>query len=364
MASPTPSHEKTGLTERPFGQLPDGRRAELFTLSNARGMRVEITNFGGIVVALQAPDREGAFGDVVLGYDTLAGYLGDSQTYFGALIGRYANRIAFGRFSLDGRNYTLAVNNGKNSLHGGREGFNRRLWNARDVSTTRAPALELTYTSADGEEGYPGRLSVRVVYTLTAENELRIAYTASTDRDTVVNLTNHSYFNLSGAGVGNVLATQLHLFAHAYTPINAELVPIGRIVPVEGTPLDFTRPTPIGARIADQDPQLEFAHGYDFNYVIDGGGNGKLVEAADAHDPASGRELRVYTTQPGLQLYTGNFLDGSIHGKGGHAYVRHGAFCLETQHFPDSPNHANFPTTELRPGQTFHQETVYAFSSH
>lgn len=349
---------------RPFGQLPDGRQVDLYTLSNAHGMRVEITNYGGIMVALWAPDRHGKLADVVLGYDTLAGYLGDTQTYFGALIGRYANRIAFGKFSLDGRNYTLAVNNGKNSLHGGREGFNRRLWKARDVSTKTEAALELAYTSADGEEGYPGRLEVQVVYTLTADNQLRIAYRATTDRDTVLNLTNHSYFNLAGAGVGNVLATQLKLFAHSYTPINAGLIPTGEIAPVAGTPLDFTRPTAIGARIGDDNAQLKFANGYDFNFVIDGGGEGRLVEAAQAYEPTSGRELRVYTTQPGVQLYTGNFLDGSIHGKGGRVYEQHAAFCLETQHFPDSPNHPNFPSTELRPGQTFHQQTVYAFSAH
>lgn len=363
-ALPAMSPSAPALTHVPFGQLPDGRTAELFTLTNGRGMKVEITNYGGIVVRLETLDRHGVPGDIVLGYDTLAGYLGDTQTYFGALIGRYANRVAFGKFSLDGHAYQLAINNGKNSLHGGSAGFNRRLWTARDVSTSRAPALQLTYVSASGEEGYPGKLTVQVVYTLTENNELAIAYAATTDRDTVLNLTNHSYFNLSGAGHGDILNTWLRIFAHQYTPINAELIPTGPIARVGDTPLDFTRSTPIGARIHAPDAQLEFAHGYDFNYVLDAGGWGQLAEAADAFDPASGRELKVYTTQPGLQFYTGNFLDGSIHGKGGLVYERHGGFCLETQHFPDSPNHAKFPTTELKPHETFKQETVYAFSAH
>ncbi|MGH9518752.1 MAG: aldose epimerase family protein [Terriglobales bacterium] len=358
--SPTPPT----LTHAPFGRLPDGRTAEIYTLTNGRGMKVEITNFGGIVVRLDALDRKGVPGDVVLGYDTLAGYLGDTQTYFGALIGRYANRIAFGRFSLDGHVYTLAINNGKNSLHGGREGFNRRLWAARDVSTSRAPALQLTYISANGEEGYPGKLTVQVVYTLSENNELAISYTATTDRDTVLNLTNHSYFNLNGAGHGDILATRLRIFAHQFTPINSDLIPTGPIAKVGGTPLDFTRSTPIGAHISEPDSQLAYARGYDFNYVLDTGGRGQLAEAADAFDPASGRELKVFTTQPGIQLYTGNFLDGTIRGKGGLVYERHGAFCLETQHYPDSPNHPNFPSTELKPGETFRHETVYSFSAH
>jgi len=352
------------LTAVSFGKLPDGRTAKLYTLGHSPGVVARISDFGGVLVSLEAPDRHGTPADIVLGYDSVAGYLGDTQTYFGALIGRYANRIAFGHFSLDGHAYRLAINNGKNSLHGGHEGFNRKLWTARDVSRPEVPALELSYVSADGEEGYPGRLTVHVVYSIHDGNTLRIEYTASTDRDTVVNLTNHSYFNLSGAGSGNVLATKLHLFASQYTPIDANLIPTGEIAAVAGTPLDFTRPTAIGAHIADPNAQLGFAHGYDFNYVIDGGGKGKLVEAADAYDSASGRDLKVYTTQPGVQLYTGNFLDGSIRGKGGKAYVHRGAFCLETQHFPDSPNHLNFPSTELKPGQRFHQVTEYRFSAH
>lgn len=350
------------MTHHAFGTLPDGRTAELYVLTNVRGMQVAITNYGGIVQSIRVPDGRGRFADVVLGYDTLAGYLADTKTYFGALIGRYANRIAFGRFTLDGRTYTLATNNGKNALHGGIHGFNRRLWTARDVSTTAGPALELSYLSRDGEEGYPGNLTVHVVYTLTAENQLRIAYSASTDKDTVLNLTNHSYFNLAGEGSGDILKTELTLYASRFTPINADLIPTGELAPVAGTPLDFTHATAIGARIHESNPQLQYAQGYDFNYVLDSGG-GKLALAAEAYDPGSGRELRVFTTQPGIQFYTGNFLDPPIHGKDGHLYGLRSAFCLETQHFPDSPNQPHFPSTELKPGQRFQQTTVYAFSA-
>ncbi|MGH9393833.1 MAG: aldose epimerase family protein [Terriglobales bacterium] len=360
MASPPVASPR--FTQKSFGQLPDGRGAELYTLVNAHGMRVSITNYGGIVQSLQVPDRHGHLDDVVLGYDTLAGYLGDSKSYFGALIGRYANRIAFGKFALDGRMYTLATNNGKNSLHGGNAGFNRKLWTAREASTASAPALELRYHSRDGEEGYPGNLTVDVVYTLTASDQLRIAYSASTDKPTVLNLTNHSYFNLSGAGSGDILATELTLAAHRFTPINAGLIPTGALTLVAGTPLDFTTPHAIGERIEANNQQLKYAQGYDFNYVLDGGG-GALALAADAYDPASGRELRVSTTQPGIQLYTSNFLDGTIRGKGGKIYARHAAFCLETQHFHDSPNRRNFPSTELDPGQHFTETTVLAFSA-
>ncbi|HUX67957.1 MAG TPA: aldose epimerase family protein [Terriglobales bacterium] len=357
MAAPPP------IPHHPFGRLPDGRVAQLYTLSNPSGMRVAITNYGGIVQSIQVPDRAGKLGDVVLGYDTLAGYLADTSTYFGALIGRYANRIAFGHFSLDGHTYTLAVNNGKNSLHGGIMGFNRQLWKARDVSTAAGPALELTYVSRDGEEGYPGTLSVRVVYSLAADDALHIAYSASTDQDTVLNLTNHTYFNLSGEGSGSILNTVMTVYARQFTPIDSGLIPTGAIAPVAATPLDFTRPTPIGARIHDPNQQLAYAGGYDFNYVLDSGG-GQLALAAEAYDPASGRRLRVSTTEPGIQLYTGNFLTAAIHGKAGHTYPKHAGFTLEAQHFPDSPNHPNFPSTELKPGQTYHQTTVFQFSAH
>lgn len=351
------------LPHRDFGQLPDGRHAELYTLDNHRGLRAEITNYGGIVVSLQTPDRRGKSGDIVLGYDNLAGYVGDTKTYFGALIGRYANRIAHGRFSLDGHTYHLAANNGANSLHGGNVGFNRRLWTARDVSTAAAPALELSYHSADGEEGYPGALSVRVVYTVTPDNTLRIEYAATTDKDTVLNLTNHSYFNLNGEGAGDILPTVLTLHARRFTPVDATLIPDGKLAPVAGTPLDFTQPTPIGARIAQPDAQLKFAGGYDFNYVLDAGQPRQPALAAEAYDPRSGRVMRVLTTQPGIQLYSGNFLDGSVIGKHGHHYGLHAGFALETQHFPDSPNQPRFPSTELKPGQRFHSVTEYRFST-
>lgn len=358
MAATPPASPR--LSQKVFGTLPDGHSAELFTLTNAHGMRVAITNFGGIVQSIQVPDRNGHLADVVLGYDSLAGYLGDTKTYFGALIGRYANRIAFGKFALGGRMYVLATNDGKNSLHGGKQGFNRKLWTARDASTATAAALELTYHSRDGEEGYPGNLNVEVVYTLTANDQLRIVYTASADKPTVLNLTNHSYFNLSGEGSGDILGTELTLAARRYTPINAGLIPTGALDAVAGTPLDFTTPHRIGDRIGAANQQLQLAGGYDFNYVLDGGGG--LTLAATAYDPASGRELRVTTTQPGIQLYSGNFLDGTIHGKSGHVYARHAGFCLETQHFPDSPNHRNFPSTELDPGQHFTETTILAFA--
>ncbi|MGH9484761.1 MAG: aldose epimerase family protein, partial [Terriglobales bacterium] len=352
MASPP------GISQRPFGKLPDGRTAELFTLTNAHGMQVEITNFGATLVALKVPDRHGNFADVLLGYDTLAGYLADHETYFGALVGRYANRIAFGRFSLDGRTYTLPINNPPNSLHGGTTGFNRRLWQAHPETMPGGPALELRYTSPDGEEGYPGKLNVRVVYTLTNDNALRIDYHATTNKDTVINLTSHGYYNLGGEGSGNVLPTGLTIYAHHYTPINKDMIPTGQIAPVAGTPLDFTHPTAIGARIHDDFEQLKLAGGYDFNYVLDAGATATPALAAEAYDPASGRVMKVYTTQPGLQFYSANFLK-NIHGKHGHIYGPRSAFALEAEHFPDSPNHPDFPSTELKPGQHYRETTIY-----
>lgn len=350
------------ITSRPFGQLPDNRTSTLFTLTNRHGAQAEITNLGGIVVSLKVPDRHGKLADVVLGYDALDGYLALPPTYFGALVGRYANRIARGRFTLDGQAHQLYINNGQNSLHGGREGFNRKLWTEREHPTPGAPALELTYVSPDGEEGYPGTLTVQVTYTWTDQNELRLDYQATTDRATVVNLTNHSYFNLSGEGSGDILTTVLTLQASRYTPVDPNLIPTGEIAPVAGTPLDFTQPTAIGARIAAPSHQLRLAAGYDFNYVLDAGQPAEPTPAAEAYDPASGRLLSVSTTQPGVQLYTSNHLKG-VQGKNGHLYRQHAAFCLETQHYPDSPNQPGFPTTELKPGQTFHEVTVYRFST-
>jgi aldose 1-epimerase len=350
-----------GIKMNKFGDMPDGTVVNLYTLTNRSGMQVSITNYGGRIVSILAPDRSGRMGDVVLGFDDLAGYLSPNP-YFGALIGRYANRIGNARLRLDGKEYKLAANDGPNSLHGGLVGFDKKVWTAKDLDGNH-PALELAYVSPDGEEGYPGRLSVKVVYTLTDSNELRIDYTATTKKDTVLNLTNHSYFNLSGEGSGDILKTSMMINASHYTPIDAHLIPTGEIASVEGTPLDFRKSTPIGARINADFEQLTLAKGYDHDFVLDRpAGNHGLIVAARAVDHESGRALEVLTTQPGIQLYTGNFLDGTIHGKGGHVYGFRSAFCLETQHFPDSPNKPNFPTTELKPGQTLHESTVFKFS--
>jgi aldose 1-epimerase len=320
-----------------------------------------ITNYGGSVVSLKVPDRKGNRGDIVLGYESLDGYVND-KAYLGALIGRYGNRIAHGRFSLGGTTYTLARNNDDNQLHGGIKGFNKALWQAKELSTGNGPGLELVYLSKDGEEGYPGNLSVKVVYTLTDQDELKIEYSASTDKETVVNLTHHSYFNLAGAGNGDILQHQLMLRGARFTPVDATLIPTGELRSVQGTPFDFRNPAVIGTRINDDDPQLKYGRGYDHTWVLDSGGSESPTLAARVVEPQSGRALEVWTTEPGIQFYTGNFLDG-LPGKGGKVYARRTAFCLETQHFPDSPNHPNFPSTVLRPGQQYHSVTIYKFST-
>ncbi len=343
-----------------FGKMPDGQVIDLYTLTNRNGMEVTITNYGGRVVSLLAPDRAGKVADIVLGFDDLGGYLRDNP-YFGALVGRYANRIANGKFKLDGVEYHVPRNDGPNALHGGIRGFDKRVWTAHDTSKEN-PSLELSYLSKDGEEGYPGNLSVKVVYTLTDGNELEIDYTATADKDTVLNLTNHSYFNLAGQGNGDILKHQLMINADRFTPINSALIPTGELRPVDGTPFDFSKPTAIGARISNADEQLKFGKGYDHNFVLKRQGEG-LVVAARVTDPESGRVMEVLTTQPGVQLYTGNFLDGTIHGKGGRVYGYRSALCLETQHFPNSPNQPNFPPTELKPGQVFHETTIYKLSA-
>jgi aldose 1-epimerase len=348
-----------GITMSEFGKMPDGQTVNLYTLSNASGMQVTITNYGGRVVSIMVPDRNGKMGDVALGFDNLEGYLGDNP-FFGALVGRYANRIGNAKFALDGKEYRLEANDGPNSLHGGSKGFDKQLWKAREIPGNH-PALELAYRSKDGEEGYPGNLTVKVVYTLLGDNALQIDYTATTDKDTVLNLTNHSYFNLSGEGSGDILKTQMMINAGEFTPVDATLIPTGELRKVEGTPLDFRKSTAIGERINSDDEQIKFGKGYDHNWVLNRSGQG-LSLAARATDPASGRVLEVLTTQPGIQFYTGNFLDGTIHGKGGKVYGYRSAFCLETQHFPDSPNKPTFPSTELKPGQTFHETTVFKFS--
>jgi aldose 1-epimerase len=348
------------MTKQLFGKTEDGQAVELYTLTNKNGVEVSITNYGGIVVSLKVPGRDGKFEDVVLGFDNLAGYTGE-HPYFGVIVGRYANRIGKGRFTLNGVEYTLARNNGDNHLHGGIRGFDKAVWKARDVSTAEAQSLELTYLSKDGEEGYPGSLSVVVVYTLDDRNELRIDYSATTDKDTVINLSNHSYFNLAGQGEGDILGHELALYADKFTPIDAGLIPTGELRSVEGTPFDFLKPETIGARINQDDEQLKFGLGYDHNFVLSSGG-GTLAPAARVHEPKSGRVLEVSTTEPGIQFYSGNFLDGSIRGKGGKVYGLRSAFCLETQHFPDSPNKPEFPSTVLKAGARFQSATVYRFS--
>jgi aldose 1-epimerase len=351
------------VQKQSFGKTSDGQNIELFTLSNTHGMQVAISNFGGEIVSLKVPDRGGKIGDVVLGYDDVAGYE-LNKAYFGATIGRYGNRIAKGKFSLDGHEYQLPLNDGPNTLHGGIKGFNRRVFAAKEVSSKAGEALELDYLSKDGEEGFPGNLAVKVVFTLMAEsNDLKIEYSATTDKPTVLNLTNHSYFALSGEGSEDMLGDELTLNAKQFTPVDSTLIPTGELRNVSGTPFDFTQPTAIGKRI-DQagDEQLKFGKGYDHNWVLEGGVKSSPGFAARVYDPKSGRVLEILTTEPGVQFYTGNFLDGTVKGKGGKLYAHRSALCLETQHFPDSPNHPSFPSTELKPGQTLHSTSLYRFS--
>jgi len=346
------------IISRVFGKTPSGETVELYTLRNAHGMEAAISTYGGVLVSLKVPDRTGALGDVVLGFDDFQGYL-LPPPYFGAIIGRYGNRIGHARFTLDGVQYTLAKNDGDNSLHGGKRGFDKVLWKAKPLT---GQSLQLTYLSKDGEEGYPGNLSVTVVYTVTDKNELKIDYSATTDKDTVLNLTNHSYFNLSGQGNGDILHDQLTLYASRFTPVDKGLIPTGELRSVAGTPFDFRQPHAIGERIGSDDGQIVLGGGYDHNFILDRSGAG-LSLAARVTDPKSGRVLEVLTTQPAIQFYTGNFLDGTIHGKGGKVYGRRSALCLETQHYPDSPNHPSFPSTELKPGAVYHTTTVYRFST-
>lgn len=344
---------KTKVTKESFGKMPDGTPVEVYTLAGDN-IEARITTYGGRVVSLRVPDRNKHMDDVVQGFDSVDGYLTD-EPFFGALIGRYGNRIAKGHFTLDGKTYTLPLNDGPNTLHGGPKGFDKVLWQAKPIEN----GVQLTYLSKDGEEGFPGNLTATVRYTLMG-NDLRIEYSATTDKDTVLNLTNHSYFNLSGQGNGDILKHVIQINASHYTPVDATLIPTGKIPPVAGTPFDFRTPHAIGERIGDDNEQLHLAKGYDHNWVLDNK-TGKVVEAAKAFDPSTGRTLEVLTDQPGVQFYTGNFLDGTIKGIDGKAYVHRGAFCLETQHFPDSPNHANFPSTELKPGGRYHTVTIFRF---
>jgi aldose 1-epimerase len=357
-ATKTPSQKEVTVEE--FGKSPDGQAVQIYTLQNTLGMEARITNYGGIVVSLKTPDRNGAFADVVLGNDSVEKYA--LSPYFGALIGRYGNRIGNAQFTLNGQTYTLAKNNDLNALHGGIKGFDKVVWTAAPGSSADGPTLSLTYTSADGEEGYPGTLNTKVVYTLSNDNGLRIDYEATTDKPTVVNLTNHSYFNFKDAGATNILDHVLTLNADHYTPVDKTLIPTGEIAPVEGTPFDFRQPTAIGARIDGDHEQLKFGGGYDHNFVINRSAEG-LGLAATVVESTTGRRMEVLTTEPGVQFYSGNFLNGTVIGKGGAVYQQRAGFCLETQHYPDSPNKENFPSTVLEPGQTYRTTTLYRFST-
>ena len=346
---------KTSVAKQAFGHTSEGTAVDIYTLSDGK-VEARIMTYGGIVVSLRAPDRNGKIDDVVLGCDSVDKY--EAQTaHFGGIIGRYANRIAHGSFKLDGKTYSIPKNDGDNALHGGTRGFDKVVWGAKEITD----GIELTYISKDGEQGFPGTLTATVRYTLSG-SALRVEYSAITDKDTVLNLTNHSYFHLAGQGKGDVLGHVLKIDASRMTPVDAALIPTGELKSVSGTPFDFRTPHAIGERINSDDTQLQLGKGYDHNFVLDHP-PGELAEVAEVYEPTTGRILRVLTTEPGLQLYTGNFLDGSITGKEGRVYNRRFAFCLETQHFPDSPNHAAFPSTELKPGQKFHSVTVFEFSA-
>lgn len=350
---------------KPFGKTNDGTAVEQYVLRNSHGMQATVITYGGVLQSLIVPDKNGQLDDVVLGFDDVQGYQ-SGTAFFGATIGRFGNRLAKGAFELDGKRYQVPLNDGPNALHGGAEGFDKRVWQAEPVKNKDSVGVTLSYLSKDGEMGFPGNLKTQVTYRLNDKNELHIEYTATTDKPTVLNLTNHSYFNLAGAGNGDILNQLATLHASHYTPVNGTLIPTGELAPVTGTPMDFLQPTAIGKHIKDDHPQLKFAEpkqgGFDFNWVLDTKGDlGKL--AAEVHDPQSGRHLQLYTTEPGVQFYTSNFLDGSVKGKAGKTYNHWSAFTLETQHYPDAPNQPNFPSTRLDPGQTYTQHTVFKFST-
>ena len=353
-----PTPPRASVTRKTTTALVDGKPIELFTLTNAAGVEVTAMTYGGIITSWRVPDRRGELADVVLGFSDPGEYIKNNSPYFGAIIGRYGNRIGRARFVLDGRTYTLAANNGPNHLHGGIRGFDKHLWHGESVRRSDGVGVVFTRTSVDGEEGYPGNLKVRVTYTLTNANELAVAYEATTDKATPVNLTQHTYFNLAGQGTGDILRHEIRINADRFTPVDAGLIPTGELAPVDKTPFDFRQPTPIGARIRSEHPQMQFGRGYDHNWVLARSGPG-LSLAADVYEPTSGRTLQVRTTEPGVQFYTGNFLDGTITGKDGRVYRERYGFCLETQHFPDSPNQPRFPSTILRPGQTYRTRTVF-----
>lgn len=359
-ACTTPMEEPVStLTTETFGTLPDGREVQLFTFTNPNGMTLKVMNHGATITSIQVPERSGAVSEVTLGFDNLQGYLGENP-FFGNVVGRYGNRIGKGTFTLNDSTYTLATNNGLNHLHGGAEGFDKKLWEVVEVKEDEtAPSVLLKYVSGDGEEGYPGTLTSLVRYTLTRENEVRIEYEATTDKPTVVNLTNHTYFNLKDAGATDILGHELQLEAEYYTPVDSGLIPTGELRPVANTPFDFRTPKPIGQDIEADHPQIQVGGGYDHNFVLDGA-IAELRIGAEVHEPSTGRVMEMLTTQPGVQFYTGNFLSG-LSGRGGTTYGPRAGFCLETQHYPDSPNQPDFPTTTLNPGETYEETTVYRF---
>ncbi len=355
----TNEQSEAAVTREVFGQLSDGTQVDAFTLTNVHGIVLRAITYGGIITSLRVPDRNGQLDDIVLGYDSLSGYL-EENPYFGAIIGRYGNRIAGGRFTLDGQTYTLATNNGPNHLHGGIAGFDKVMWQAEPFENDDSVGVIFSYASPDGEEGYPGNLDVRVTYTLTAADELVFDYYAVTDRPTPVNLTQHSYFNLAGDGSGDILGQLLTINADYFTPVDSTLIPTGVLAPVAGTPFDFRSPTAIGAHINEDDEQLRYGSGYDHNFVLNRG-DSAVTHAAEVYEPQTGRSMDIYTTELGIQFYSGNFLDGSITGKAGHVYRYRNGFCLETQHFPDSPNKPEFPSTILGPGEEYRSTTTYVF---
>ena len=355
---------KIQVRKEAFGKTGDGRPVDLYTLANSKGMEVRAMTYGGIIVSIRVPDKNGKIADVVLGHDDLDGYL-VNPPYFGAIVGRYANRIANGTFTLDGVKYTLPKNDGPNTLHGGLIGFNKVIWQGEEFKNAKGAGVSFTYLSKDGEEGFPGNLKLKVTYTLTNENQLIVDYEATTDKATPLNISQHSYFDLAGEGSGDILGHELMLNADHFTPVDKLLIPTGEIRAVAGTPLDFTKSTAIGARIDQDYEQLVVGRGYDHNFVINRKGDDKnsLTLAARAYEPNSGRVLEVSTTEPAVQFYSGNFLDGTITGKQGHVYKKRNGFCLETQHFPDSPNHPSFPSTIVQPGKAFHSQTIFKFST-